>query len=81
MTDVQQVISLTEFQRNTEQYIKQIRESQGPMIFTINENQAIVVEDFNSYQKLMNELEYAQQLLEKSDQELKKAAELLIRRS
>lgn len=62
MLDLRQIHSLTDFQRNTKQYVTQLQESTKPVILTINGEAALVIQDANSYQKLLDELEIARSI-------------------
>ena len=50
--------SLTDFTRNAKAYIQQIRESKSPMALTVNGDAQVVVQDAESYQKMVDELEH-----------------------
>jgi prevent-host-death family protein len=43
---------LTDFKRNTPEFLKQLRETGEPVVLTINGKAALVVQDARSYQKL-----------------------------
>jgi prevent-host-death family protein len=43
---------LTDFKRNTPQFLKQLRETGAPVVLTINGKAELVVQDARSYQKL-----------------------------
>ncbi|WP_192901224.1 MULTISPECIES: type II toxin-antitoxin system Phd/YefM family antitoxin [Okeania] len=45
--------SLTNFKRNTTQYLQRIKESGNPLILTVNGKAEVVVQDAESYQKLL----------------------------
>jgi prevent-host-death family protein len=45
--------SLTNFKRNTAEYLERIKESGHPLILTVNGNAEVVVQDADSYQKLL----------------------------
>ena len=54
MLDISQDIhSLTDFKRNSADYVKQLKSSQRPMILTVNGKAEVVVQDAASYQKLL----------------------------
>lgn len=44
---------LTEFKRNTPEFLRQLRETGQPMVLTINGKAEIVVQDAKSYQRLL----------------------------
>jgi PHD/YefM family antitoxin component YafN of YafNO toxin-antitoxin module len=51
--------SLTDFTRNAKAYIQQIRDSKSPMALTVNGDAQVVVQDAESFQKMIDELEHA----------------------
>lgn len=51
--------SLTDFTRNAKSYIKQIRDSKNPMAITVNGDAQVVIQDTESYQRMVDELEHA----------------------
>jgi prevent-host-death family protein len=62
--DLSNIHSLSEFQRNTKQYIQQMEQSEKPIVLTVNGEAQIVVQDAKAYQKLLERLEYAETLAE-----------------
>lgn len=59
MLDLQEIHSLSDFQRNTKRYVSHLQQSHKPVILTVNGEAALVVQDALSYQKLLDELELA----------------------
>ena len=49
--------SLSEFKRNTSQFLEQMRGSGHPVVLTINGKAELVVQDAASYQKLLERVE------------------------
>ena len=49
--------SLTDFKRNTSDYIKQMKETQNPVVLTVNGKAELVVQDAESYQVLLETVE------------------------
>ena len=45
--------SLTDFKRHTANYVKQIKVRRRPMVLTVNGKASIIVQDADSYQKLL----------------------------
>lgn len=45
--------SLTDFKRNTAEFLKLLRESGGPIVLTIEGKAEIIVQDAKSYQRLL----------------------------
>lgn len=59
MINLNNIHSLTEFQRNTKEYIERLKNSGEPEILTVNGKSEIIVQDAESYQKV---LDYIDQL-------------------
>lgn len=60
MFDVSRDIqSLTDFKKNTSEFLQQLRETGEPVVLTINGRAEIVVQDAASYQKLRELVEAA----------------------
>lgn len=51
--------SVTEFTRNAKSYIQQVKETRNPIALTVNGDAQVVVQDAESYQAMMDELEHA----------------------
>ncbi|MGO8673958.1 MAG: type II toxin-antitoxin system Phd/YefM family antitoxin [Capsulimonadaceae bacterium] len=49
--------SLTDFKRNTGEFMKQMKESKAPVVLTVNGKAELVVQDAESYQALLERLE------------------------
>ncbi|MDR1452787.1 MAG: type II toxin-antitoxin system Phd/YefM family antitoxin [Candidatus Margulisbacteria bacterium] len=58
MNIVQDIKPLSTFKRNTAEIIKHIKETQRPTIITINGSAEVVVQDAESYQSMLDTLEY-----------------------
>jgi prevent-host-death family protein len=54
--------SLSDFKRNTSNLLKQMRDSGRPVILTRNGKAAIVVQDADSYQRILDQLDQLQAL-------------------
>lgn len=48
-----EINSLSNFKRNTSEFIEQLKETKKPIILTINGKAELVVQDAESYQKLL----------------------------
>ena len=63
MLDIRRDIhSLTDFKKNTSQFIQQLKETGDPVVLTINGKAELVVQDAGSYQALIELAELAEQL-------------------
>jgi prevent-host-death family protein len=60
MIDLRDIYSLTDFQRNAKQYIQRTKETQKPIVLTVNGKAEVVVQDAEAYQQLLERLEYAE---------------------
>jgi prevent-host-death family protein len=49
--------SLTDFKRNTSDYMKQMKETKNPLVLTVNGKAELVVQDAESYQALLDSVE------------------------
>lgn len=54
--------SLSNFKRNTSEFLRQLKETGQPVVLTINGKSELVVQDTASYQKLVERAEKAEQL-------------------
>jgi prevent-host-death family protein len=52
--------SLTQFKRNTNECVEQMKETGRPMVLTVNGKAEIIVQDAESYQKLLEALDRAE---------------------
>jgi PHD/YefM family antitoxin component YafN of YafNO toxin-antitoxin module len=60
MISLKDIRSLTDFQRNVKQYLQHIRESQKPMVLTVNGKAEVIVQSAEAYQDLLDRLERAE---------------------
>jgi len=49
--------SLTDFKRNTNDFVKQMKETKAPVVLTVNGKAELVVQDAESYQAMLDRLE------------------------
>ena len=49
--------SLTDFKRNTNDFIKQMKQTKSPLVLTVNGKAELVVQDAASYQAMLHRLE------------------------
>ena len=60
MLDLRQVFSLTDFLRNHKELVSRVTETRKPVVLTIKGKPALVIQDADSYQELMDRLEKAE---------------------
>jgi PHD/YefM family antitoxin component YafN of YafNO toxin-antitoxin module len=60
MIDLREIRSVTEFQRNMKEYVGQLKTKKKPLVLTINGKAELVVQDAESYQALLDRLEWAE---------------------
>ena len=60
MIDLRDIRSVTEFQRNIKDFVGHLKETKNPMVLTVNGRAELVVQDAESYQRLMDRLEHAE---------------------
>lgn len=59
MIDVRNIHPLSDFVRNTKGHIQRLKDTKAPEILTVNGRAEIVVQDAESYQAMLEELERA----------------------
>ena len=60
MVHLEDIHSLTDFQRNTKEHIQRLKETGRPEVLTVNGKAEIVVQDSASYQKLLELIDRAE---------------------
>ena len=55
--DINDIRSVTDFQRNVKTHVKRLRKTKAPMVLTVNGSAAVVVQDAASYQELLNRVQ------------------------
>ena len=60
MISLKDIESLPAFKRNTTEYVKKIKESGNPLVLTVNGKAEIVVQDAESYQRMLEVLDRAE---------------------
>ena len=60
MFHLEDICSLSEFQRNAKEHIERLKETGRPEVLTVNGAAAVVVQDAQSYQKMLDVIERAQ---------------------
>ncbi len=54
-----EIKSVTEFQKNIKLYVKTLKDSHTPMVLTVKGKAELVVQNAETYQELLNEVERA----------------------
>lgn len=60
MISLKDIESLTAFKRNTTEYVKRIKKSGNPLVLTVNGRAELVVQDAESYQRMLEVLDRAE---------------------
>lgn len=60
MINLKSIQSLTDFKRNTNEFIRELRRSQNPLVLTVNGKAELVVFDSDSFQTFLDRIEYAE---------------------
>lgn len=63
MSRIEDIQSLTEFQRKTRAAISRLKQTGRPAMLTVNGQPEIVVQDARAYQQLLEKVEEAERLL------------------
>lgn len=53
MIDLTNIFPLTDFKRNTKDFLKRMKKSDSPLVLTVNGEAKLVVQDAESYQELL----------------------------
>lgn len=61
MIRLEDIRSLTEFQRNSREHIRRLKRTGRPEILTVNGQAEVVVQDAKSYQRLLARIDEAEQ--------------------
>lgn len=59
MLDAREIYPLSDFQRNARHFIERLQESHKPIVLTVNGKASVIMQDAESYQKLLDEVELA----------------------
>ena len=57
MIDLQDIYALSEFNRNSKDFIRKLKETGKPAVLTVNGQAEVVVQSAESYQKLLSDQE------------------------
>jgi prevent-host-death family protein len=60
MIDLNEIHSLTDFQRNVKTYIGRLKKTGRPVVLTVNGKAELVVQDAAAYQKLLDLIDRAE---------------------
>ena len=60
MIDLREVRSVTEFQRNIKQFVGHLKKKKTPLVLTVNGRAALVVQNAEGYQRILERLERAE---------------------
>jgi len=58
MLDTREIHSLTDFLRNHKAHVTRLKETQAPEVLTVNGKAELVVQDAESYQRLLDRLHH-----------------------
>ena len=75
--DINDIRSVTDFQRNTKIHVARLRKTKAPMVLTVNGSAAVVMQDAGAYQKLIDHLEELEYEREQRPRHTKPAPNLL----
>jgi prevent-host-death family protein len=63
MIQIRDIYSLTDFQRKTREHIERLKETGRPEVLTVNGRAEIVVQDAESYERLLDVVERAEAIV------------------
>jgi PHD/YefM family antitoxin component YafN of YafNO toxin-antitoxin module len=62
MVDLNHILSVTDFNRNTKEHIQWLKETGKPEVLTVNGQAEVVVQSAQAYQQLLDAVEFSQSL-------------------
>lgn len=62
MLNLRNIHPLSEFQRGAKTFLERLKQTQSPIVLTVNGKAAVVVQDAESYQKLLDRMELLESL-------------------
>jgi len=62
MLSLSEIHPLSEFQRSAKAFLTRLKETKAPMVLTVNGKAAAVVQDAESYQQLLDQIELLESL-------------------
>ena len=62
MIDLTEIRSLTEFVRHSKECVGKIKRKKSPMVLTVNGKAELVIQDVESYQAMIEKLDYVEML-------------------
>ena len=62
MLNLRNIHPLSEFQRGAKTFLERLKQTQAPIVLTVNGKAAVVVQDAESYQKLLDRMELLESL-------------------
>ncbi len=62
MLNLRNIHPLSEFQRGAKTFLERLKQTQLPMVLTVNGKAAVVVQDAESYQQLLDRMELLESL-------------------
>lgn len=62
MVDLENVHSLSDFQRNAKSHVERLKRTGEPEVLTVNGHAEVIVQSAKSYQKLLDDAEFARSL-------------------
>ena len=57
MINLKDIHSLSDFQRNTKDFVQKIAENKNPVILTVNGKAKLVVQDADAYQEILDKVD------------------------
>ncbi|BAU43560.1 MULTISPECIES: type II toxin-antitoxin system prevent-host-death family antitoxin [Cyanophyceae] len=70
MINVSNIYSLTDFKRNAKEFVERIRQTNSPLVLTVNGKAEVVVQDAKAFQEMVDRLRLAEAELQQIKLEL-----------
>ena len=60
MISINDIVSMTDFQRNTKGYLRKLKGNGRPQVLTVNGKPAVIVQDAAAYQRMLDDIDFAE---------------------
>ena len=83
MLSINDIYPLSEFQRGAKAFLIKLKETKNPIVLTVNGKAAAVIQDAQSYQKMMDKIELLESIagIKKSINEFEQGEGLLLKKA
>ncbi|GAB4159139.1 MAG: hypothetical protein Fur0046_38600 [Cyanobacteria bacterium J069] len=70
MINLENIHSLTDFKRNAKEFVERMRQTNSPLVLTVNGKAEVVVQDARAFQEMVDRLRLAEEELQRLKREV-----------